>query len=119
MIRGIRKLVAGENPSNPAEKNARAITQMMLDYPKEDLASFGKVQIPVMVATADHDLILLEHSLKIFRSLGNAAFLVMSMANHFMPWDEPDRLNNEIEGFFNKPFQQKNLVPKDYEFLLD
>jgi pimeloyl-ACP methyl ester carboxylesterase len=119
MLRGIRKLLAGENPASPAEKNARAITQMMLDFPKEDLASFGKVRIPVMVATADHDLILLEHSLKIYRSLGNAAFLVMGMANHFMPWDEPDRLNNEIEGFFNKPFQQKNLVPKDYEFLLD
>lgn len=119
MIRGIRKLVAGESPANPAEKNARAITQMMLDFPKEDLASFRKVQIPVMVATADHDLILLEHSLKMYRNFGNAAFLVMGMANHFMPWEEPDRLNKEIEGFFNKPFQQKNLVPKEYEFLLD
>ena len=68
---------------------------------------------------ADHDLILLEHSLKMYRNLGNAAFLVMGMANHFMPWEESDRLNNEIEGFFKKSFQQKNLVPKEYEFLLD
>lgn len=119
VFRGIRKLVAGETPINPSEKNAKAITQMMLDFPQEELASFRKVQIPVMVATADHDLILLEHSLNMYRNFGNAAFLVMGMANHFMPWEEPARLNKEIEGFFNKPFQQKNLVPKEYEFLLD
>lgn len=119
VIRGIKKLVSGEAPKTPGEQNSMAITRMMLDYPREDLATFGKVKIPVMVATADHDLILLEHSLKIYRSLGNAAFLVMGMANHFMPWEDPARLNREIELFFNKPFKQKNLVPKDYEFLLD
>lgn len=119
VYRGVRKFVASENPTTAAGKNAKAITQMMLDFPNEDLATFRKVQIPVMVATADHDLIMLEHSLRMYRNLGNAAFLVMGMANHFMPWEEPGRLNHEIELFFNKPFKQKNLVPKEYEFLLD
>ena len=93
--------------------------KMMIDYPNYDFKSFNKVNIPIMVATGDHDLILLDHSLKIYRSLGNAAFHVFGMANHFISWDEPARMNKEIELFFNKPFKQKNLVPKEYEFLLE
>jgi pimeloyl-ACP methyl ester carboxylesterase len=119
VVRGLRKLIASESPKTPSEKNAFAITKMMMDYPKEDLSTFKKVKIPVMIATADHDLILLEHSLQIYRNLGNAAFQSFGMANHFISWEEPNRLNKEIEMFFNKPFKQANLVPKEYEFLLD
>ncbi len=119
VTKGLVKFVTSQDPKTAADKNNLAIMKMMLDFPNEDFKSFNKVKIPVMVATADHDLILLDHSLKIYRNLGNAAFHVFGMANHFISWDEPARLNKEIELFFKKAFQQKNLVPKEYEFLLD
>ena len=119
VTRGVEKFIASQDPKTAVEKNNLAIMKMMLVYPNEDFTSFNKVKIPVMVATADHDLILLDHSLKIYRNLGNAAFHVFGMANHFISWEEPARLNKEIELFFNKPFKQVNLVPKEYEFLLD
>ncbi len=119
VTKGLVKFVTSQDPKTAVDKNNLAIMKMMLDFPNEDFKSFNKVKIPVMVATADHDLILLDHSLKIYRNLGNAAFHVFGMANHFISWDEPARLNKEIELFFKKPFQQKNLVPKEYEFLIN
>jgi len=116
---GVRKFVNSQDPKTAIDKNNLAIMKMMIDYPNYDFKSFNKINIPIMVATGDHDLILLDHSLKIYRSLGNAAFHVFGMANHFISWDEPARMNKEIELFFNKPFKQKNLVPKEYEFLLE
>lgn len=119
MLRGIKKFIAGQSPKTDEDKNAIAITQMMLDYPNEDLASFNKVKIPVMIATADNDLILLEHSLQIYKHLGNAAFHVMGVSNHFIAWNEPMRLNREIDRFFKMKEVKAPLVPKEYEFLLD
>lgn len=116
---GLRKFVNSQDPKTAFEKNNLAIMKMMIDYPNYDFKSFNNVTIPIMIATGDHDLILLDHSLKIYRSLGNAAFHVFGMANHFIAWEEPTRLNKEIELFFKKPFKQVNLVPKEYEFLLD
>lgn len=119
VLRGVKKFVDSQNPQTPEDKNAIAITKMMIDYPNEDLSTFKKVKIPVMIATADHDLILLEHSMQIYKNLGNAAFHVMGMANHFIAWENPNRLNKEIELFLNREFKQMPLVPKEYEFLLD
>jgi len=119
VTRGLKKFVASQDPKTAIEKNNLAIMKMMIDYPNYDFKTFNQVKIPIMVSTGDHDLILLDHSLKIYRSLGNAAFHVFGMANHFISWDEPSRLNRELEMFFNKSFKQKNLVPKEYEFLLD
>lgn len=119
VLRGVKKFVASQNPKSPEEKNAIAITKMMIEYPNEDMTTFQKVKIPVMIATADHDIITLEHSLQIYKNLGNAAFHVMGMSNHFIAWDNPKRLNTEIELFLNSEFKQMPLVPKEYEFLLD
>ncbi len=107
-------------PSNTdAEKIQKAIAAMILSYPNVNLEELKKVQVPIMVATADQDMIKLEHSVQIYKSLPNAHFQVFSNANHFIPWEDAPRINASIDNFINKPFVKIAPAPKEYLFLFE
>ena len=82
-------------------------------------SSLHTIKIPVLVATADHDGILLEHSVRIYRNIKNAQFAVLNNASHFAPWEDAQRINTLIREFINKPFKEKLLVPREYSFLIE
>lgn len=113
----LKKMVASMPTKTPAEQTAKRIAQMMENHPNIAWSTLRSIQVPIMVATADHDMIPLRHSAMIYQNLPKAAIQVFSQANHFLPWEDPERLNREVERFFNKPFTKQPYSPKEYAFL--
>jgi pimeloyl-ACP methyl ester carboxylesterase len=116
--RGLNKFLA-TLPDTGAGANTKKLLAMMTKHPDIPWEELKKVNKPITVATADRDLILVEHSVKIYRHLPMAHLEVFPNQSHFMVWDDHEKINRAAEDFFNKPFKPVALVPKEFEFLID
>jgi pimeloyl-ACP methyl ester carboxylesterase len=116
--RGLNKFLA-TLPDTGAGVNTKKLLAMMTKHPDIPWEELRKVNKPITVATADRDLILVEHSVKIYRHLPMAHLEVFPNQSHFMVWDDHQKINKAAEEFFNKPFKPVALVPKEFEFLID
>ena len=67
---------------------------------KEDLA---RIQAPVLVVCGDSDIIPLEHTIKIFKSLPHAKLLVLPGTGHDTFSESADTLNPIILAFLDAP----------------
>jgi pimeloyl-ACP methyl ester carboxylesterase len=67
---------------------------------QEDLA---RVQAPVLVVCGDSDIIPLEHTIKIFKSLPHAKLLVLPGTGHDTFSESADTLNPIILAFLDAP----------------
>ena len=119
LVRGLKRLYASLPDSSADQKRAKEILSMVFADPVIPDSSLHTIKVPVLVATADHDGILLEHSVSIYRNIKNAQFAVLNNASHFAPWEDAQRINTLIREFINKPFKEKPLVPKEYSFLIE
>jgi pimeloyl-ACP methyl ester carboxylesterase len=115
--KGLRKFLASM-PDTGQKSNEQKLLAMMLVHPDIPWEELKKVQKHIMVATGDRDLILLEHSVKLYRALPMAYLAVFPNASHFMVQDDHQKINKAAEDFFSKPFSPVKLVPKEYEFLI-
>ena len=119
LFKGLKKLYASLPDTSEAQKREKQILSMVFVDPVIPDSSLNTIKIPVLVATADHDAISLEHSVRIYKNIKNAQFAVLNNASHFAPWEDARRINTLIREFINKPFKEKLLVPKEYSFLLE
>ncbi len=67
---------------------------------QEDLA---RVQAPVLVVCGDKDIVPLEHTIKIFKSLPHAKFLILPGTGHDTFSESADTLNPIILAFLDAP----------------
>jgi pimeloyl-ACP methyl ester carboxylesterase len=105
-------------PDTGKDVNMKKLLAMMTKHPDIPWEELKKVNKPITVATADRDLILVEHSVKIYRHLPMAHLEVFPNQSHFMVWDDHEKINRAAEDFFNKPFKPVKIVPKEFEFLI-
>lgn len=125
----VKKLVAsGANiqPDNTAlepfivemMKNYKAIPdtlmqkhiRLMVEHPNIDFSELGRIVAPVMIMTGDRDAVLLEHSVKIFKSIPNSNLCVLPATTHFIADEKPNLMLFWLKEFLDKPFSKPSTV---------
>jgi pimeloyl-ACP methyl ester carboxylesterase len=82
---------------------AEKLKQLWLTHPTPDDLGPGilkRIQIPTLVMAGDHDVIRLEHTVGLFRSLPRARLLIVPNSPHNTLNEHADWLNPLIASFF-------------------
>ncbi|CAN5128466.1 alpha/beta hydrolase [soil metagenome] len=84
----------------PEEKNKRKI--FMLDWlePNIPFPALKVIKCPSLIMSGDHDLIVLDHTLKIFQNIPGAWLWVVPNSGHGTFIEHTDEVNNKIDEFF-------------------
>lgn len=92
--------------TNAKEKNAWKV--FLLDWlqPNIPLSDLKSIQCPSLIINGDHDLILLDHAVKIFQSIPKAYLWVLPNSGHGTLIEYKDEFNKKVHDFFNQPFHQ-------------
>jgi pimeloyl-ACP methyl ester carboxylesterase len=95
----------------------KKLEDLMEKYPNFTIEQLKQINVPTLIAVGDHDLIALDHTVNLFKSLPQAQLLIVPGATHRVLVEQPDLMNNEIIKFLNTPYRDINpyymyLVPK-------
>ena len=92
--------------SSPATK--KKLEDLMEKYPNFTIEQLKNINVPTLIAVGDHDLITLDHTVRLFKSLPHAQLLIVPGATHGVLVEQPDLMNNEIIKFLNTPYRDIN-----------
>jgi pimeloyl-ACP methyl ester carboxylesterase len=102
---------ASERPSPMPEISPvtqKKLADLMEKYPNFTVEQLKQINVPVLVAAGDHDLIALDHTVALFKNLPHAQLLVIPGATHIVLIEQPDLANSEIIKFLNTPYRDIN-----------
>ena len=90
--------------ANSKEKNDWKI--FMLDWlePNIPLNALHTIKCPSLIISGDHDLIVLEHTLKIFENIPKANLWILPNSGHGTLLEHTDEFNKKVNEFFEKKF---------------
>lgn len=99
-------------------KNYRAIPdtlmqkhiRLMVEHPNIDFSELSRILAPVMIMTGDRDAVLLEHAVKIFKSIPNSNLCVLPATTHFIADEKPNLMLYWLKEFLDKPFSKPSTV---------
>ncbi|MEO8769606.1 MAG: alpha/beta hydrolase [Ferruginibacter sp.] len=97
-IQGMKDFVADKKTS----KKDRTLNQMMIDQPNIAYADLGKIKCRALVMAGDHDVIKLEHTLKIYQSIPGAQLCIFPNSPHHVCQVHPELFNKTVYDFFRK-----------------
>jgi len=101
---------AKSHADTPQGRRELETTAMMLEEPNVDLRELGKIQAPTLVLSADHDLILLSHTIDIYNHIPNGQLAIFPNALHTIPFDDPATFNAAVDRFLRTPFVRKKSL---------
>lgn len=89
------------------EKNDWKI--FMLDWlqPNISLSTLQKIQCPSLIISGDHDLITLEHTVKIYQNIPHAYLWILPNSGHGTLEEHTDEFNKKVNDFFTMPFNNR------------
>jgi len=89
------------------EKNDWKI--FMLDWlqPNIKLSALQNIHCPSLIISGDHDLIMLEHTVKIYQNIPHAYLWILPNSGHGTLIEHTDEFNNKVNDFFEKPFNNR------------
>jgi pimeloyl-ACP methyl ester carboxylesterase len=85
-----------------ASKITIALNKMMLYEPNISYDSLGQIHCPVLIMGGDHDVIKLEHILKIFQSIPKAEMCIFPNSHHNALQEHSKLFNQTVMTFFKK-----------------
>ncbi|WP_313032204.1 alpha/beta fold hydrolase [Soonwooa sp.] len=88
-----------ENEDNTDDKR---LLKLMLTQPKLKPEDLNLIKIPTLVVAGETDIIKKEHTDLIQKSLPTSELLIVKKAGHYVPFEQPKILNNEILKFLTK-----------------
>ena len=93
--------------STAKEKNDWKI--FMLDWiqPNIQLSALQKIVCPSLIISGDHDLINLEHTIKIYQGIPKAYLWILPNSGHATLIEHTDEFTKKVDDFFQHPL--KNL----------
>ena len=93
--------------ANSKEKNDWKI--FMLDWlePNIPVNALHKISSPSLIISGDHDLIVLEHTLKIYENIPKANLWILPNSGHGTLLEYTDEFNKKVNEFFEKPFNNR------------
>lgn len=82
------------------EKNDWKLFTLDWDQPNIPFASLNSIHCPSLIICGDHDLISIEHTVKIFQNIPNAALWVVPSSGHATLIQHADEFNRTVDEFF-------------------
>ena len=86
-----------------AEKNAWKLFILDWREPNIPSAALSAVRCPALIICGDHDMISLEHTVDIYRSLPHAALWVVPHSGHATLMEHTDEFDRTVDNFFTAP----------------
>lgn len=89
------------------EKNDWKI--FLLDWlqPNIPLPALQAIRCPSLIISGDHDVITLEHTVKIYQNIPHAYLWVLPGSGHGTLIEHTDEFNKKVDGFFQTPFKSR------------
>lgn len=89
------------------EKNAWKL--FMLDWvqPNIPLTELKKIECPSLIISGDHDVITLEHTIKIYQNIPKAYLWVLPNSGHGTITEHGDEFTKKVDHFFVSPFVKR------------
>lgn len=89
------------------EKNDWKIFMLDFNQPNIFLDSLKEIQCPSLIICGDHDVIKLEHTVKIYQNILNAYLWVLPGSGHATLIEYPDEFDKKVNHFFMSPFVKR------------
>jgi pimeloyl-ACP methyl ester carboxylesterase len=82
------------------------IKRMGLDYdPPITVEDLGKITSPTLVMASDDDIVTMEHTVEMYRSIPNSQLAIVPGTSHVLVMEKPDEVNRLILEFLRKDAQ--------------
>jgi len=97
---------------NDTTKNWKVIQQRyrMVEFqPRLTSKDLGRIKVPVLVLSADRDIIKPDHTLFIYKSIPKANLCIFPDATHRVPREQPGLFNTTVEKYFRQPFRGEEI----------
>jgi len=85
------------------EKNDWKLFRLDWNQPHIPWSALHTIHCPSLIICGDHDLISIEHTLRIFQNLPQAALWVVPCSGHATLIEHTDEFNKNVNDFFSKP----------------
>ena len=85
--------------NNPEKITQLRLLQLMVNEPQMIPSDLKKIKSPVLVIAGEHDVIKPTHTKMISENIPNAKLMIVENGTHFIPFQNPDLLNNAIKEF--------------------
>lgn len=81
----------------------------LLDWlqPNIPLSALKQIVCPALIISGDHDLINLEHTIKIYQNIPNANLWILPDSGHGTLEEHTDDFDNKVNEFFQRPFKKR------------
>lgn len=109
-----RKRIQAEEmlAKNDTTKNWKVIQQRyrMVEFqPWLSSKDLARIKVPVLILSADRDIIKIEHTLFIYKSIPHANLCIFPDATHRVPREQPELFNKTVDKYFRQPFRGEEI----------
>jgi pimeloyl-ACP methyl ester carboxylesterase len=99
----LQKLKEGLDKLSPAVR--KKLSDLGEKYPNLTVEQLKQIKVPVLVVVGDRDLINLDQTISLFRSLPHSQLLIVPGASHAVPIEQPELINSQVIKFLSTPFR--------------
>jgi pimeloyl-ACP methyl ester carboxylesterase len=99
----LQKLKEGLDKLSPAVR--KKLSDLGEKYPNLTVEQLKQIKVPVLVVVGDRDLIDLDQTVSLFRSLPHSQLLIVPGASHAVPIEQPEFINSQVIKFLSTPFR--------------
>jgi pimeloyl-ACP methyl ester carboxylesterase len=87
----------------------RQRNRLMECQPHITVDDLRRITCPVLILSTDRDIIPLEHTLLMYRSIAKANLCIFNGETHYVTMDNPDLFNHTVAKYFKEPFKGEEL----------
>jgi pimeloyl-ACP methyl ester carboxylesterase len=67
-----------------------------------------QIKVPVLVVVGDHQLINIDQTISLFKSLPHLQLFIVPGASHLVPAEQPGLVNSEVIKLLSAPYRDRN-----------
>ena len=86
--------------TNPIRKNDWKVFKLDVFQPNIPFQTLNKIRVPALIVAGDHDVIVPEHTIAIFRHIPKAQLWILPNSSHATLIDHADEFNRKTDEFF-------------------
>ena len=86
--------------TDPVRKNDWKVFKLDVFQPNIPFQALGQISVPALIVAGDHDVIVPEHTLAIFRHIPKAQLWILPNSSHATLIDHADEFNRKTNEFF-------------------
>lgn len=88
------------------EKIQKSLATLMEKYPDISEEQLRSIQVPMLVVSGDHDLILIDHTIALFKNLPRSNLFIVQNASHLNLAEFPELVVGEVMRYFKTPYRK-------------